>query len=134
MKYLIKPFPAVRVNWKWWRFQPRAIKYHENIDILRNLIRTCSYTEDEIMDALIQWNYTLTFIFEMPKSWSKKKKLEMIWQPHKQTPDIDNLFKAFTDTVFYKKDKNDCWIHRINARKYWAWESSIIFDMHAKIY
>jgi Holliday junction resolvase RusA-like endonuclease len=37
----------------------------------------------------------------MPESWSKKKKERMNLKPHQQTPDADNLFKAFTDTLFY---------------------------------
>jgi len=124
MKFQINPFPAVRVNWKGGRFMPRAIKYHNNIQQLRSMI----LNPLEIMQSLIKWNYRLEFIIEMPKSWSKKKKKEMEWQPHRQTPDIDNLFKAFTDTVFYKQDNyNDKEIYTIKAYKYWGVEWAIYY-------
>jgi Holliday junction resolvase RusA-like endonuclease len=58
----------------------------------------------------------------MPKSWSIKKNETKFLSPHRSTPDIDNLFKAFTDTVFYtKKDEkskyNDSEIYSLNAVK-----------------
>ena len=35
--------------------------------------------------------------FEMPKSWSEKKRLEMFGNPHTQKPDGDNIAKAVCD-------------------------------------
>ena len=130
MRYKINPFPAVRVNWKWWRFMPRAMKYHDNIKELRNLINIWEYSNDEIMEALVNWNYKLEFLIKIPKSWSKKKSEQMNWQPHRQTPDIDNLFKSFTDTIFYKQEKyNDKEIYRMQASKYWGDTWEIIFTI-----
>lgn len=130
MYYKINPFPAVRVNWKWGRFMPRALAYHEEVWKLRALINNWEYTKVEIMEALIEWNYSLVFLIEMPVSWSKKQKLKMNWQPHRQTPDWDNLYKAFTDTVFYKqKGYNDSSIYDTKSRKYWATEWEIEFNI-----
>ena len=42
---------------------------------------------------------TIRFEIEMPKSWSKKKKHKMLWSPHRQRPDIDNLVKAVLDSL-----------------------------------
>lgn len=39
------------------------------------------------------------FYIEMPKSWSKKKKEQMIGAPHQSKPDADNLMKAFKDCL-----------------------------------
>jgi len=58
----------------------------------------------------------------MPKSWSKKKKLEMVGRPHKQKPDLDNLLKALLDAVF----DEDCEIWDIQATKYWNTRGMII--------
>jgi len=52
----------------------------------------------------------------MPKSWSKKKKAEMLGQPHQQKPDIDNLLKALMDAVL----PEDSHIYDIRATKYWG--------------
>ena len=69
------------------------------------------------IDAGIDLNgYTLTFGLPMPKSWSKKKKLEMDGKPHKQTPDIDNLCKAVLDSLYL----DDSHIHKIALEKVWA--------------
>lgn len=128
MNYKINPFPAVRTNGKKWRFAPNALKYHSKITKLRQLIKLWEFTEVEIMEALIQWNYRLEFIIEIPKSWSKKKKLAMKWQPHRQTPDWDNLFKSFTDTLFYKQEwYNDSSIYNVKCSKYWDTEWVINF-------
>ena len=117
MIYKINPFPAVRVNGKGGRYTPRAIQYHEKIKALRSLV----WNPEPIMKALIKWNYELVFYIEMPKSWSNKKRLEMEWKPHRQTPDGDNLYKAFTDTVFYNQKKyNDKEIFDTKSKKFWS--------------
>lgn len=45
---------------------------------------------------------SLGLIFQMPvpPSWSKRKKASHIGTPHRQKPDIDNLIKAFLDTIY----------------------------------
>lgn len=132
MRYEINPFPAVRVNWKCWRFTIRALDYHSKIKDLRGLIQKGEYSIEEILKALIEWNYRLEFIIKMPDSWTKKKKQELSGQPHRQTPDIDNIFKAFTDTIFYKQENyNDREIYKMIAYKYRASENE---DWHINFY
>tara|TARA_Y100000310_G_scaffold294855_1_gene325682 strand:- start:289 stop:636 length:348 start_codon:yes stop_codon:yes gene_type:complete len=63
----------------------------------------------------------ITFYLSMPKSWSKKKKSLLEGEPHMQTPDLDNLIKAFMDCV----SENDAHVHTINAEKIWAYEGRI---------
>jgi Holliday junction resolvase RusA-like endonuclease len=36
----------------------------------------------------------------MPPSWSKKKQKEMAGKPHRQRPDLDNISKAYGDSLF----------------------------------
>lgn len=123
--YKIRPFPAVRVNGKGGRFTLRATKYHSQMEELRWLL----YKEKEqIISALLSWNYHLEFIFSPAKSLSKKKRKDIIGKPHKGKPDIDNLFKAFTDTVFYWEKENDSGIYKINCSKKRGEENKIIFS------
>lgn len=65
------------------------------------------------------------FEFPMPQSWSKKKRLEMNGQPHRQTPDIDNCIKAVLDPLL----KQDCTVWQIaGAEKRWAIKGSITLE------
>lgn len=41
-----------------------------------------------------------TAYLPMPKSWSKKKKLEMAGKPHRTKPDRDNIDKALLDALW----------------------------------
>ena len=52
--------------------------------------------------------------FAMPKSWSRKRKEQMLYEPHIQLPDLDNLVKSIMDglnhtfniwTNFFNTDK-----------------------------
>ena len=66
---------------------------------------------------------SLTFNIAMPVSWSQKKRLEMNGKPHCQTPDIDNVYKGFSDSVCGDGDSH---IHTIgNLKKIWSTEGSI---------
>jgi Holliday junction resolvase RusA-like endonuclease len=57
----------------------------------------------------------LEFHIPMPKSWSKKKKAEMVGKPHQQTPDLDNFIKSLDAIV-----PEDCGIWDIHAKKFWS--------------
>lgn len=109
----IKPFSAKRSN-KRWSWTKVAKDYHAKMNTLRLLL---SPDKDKIASALLSWDYKIIFQFKTPKSWSKKKTAEKIGTPHLSTPDIDNLFKALTDTIFYKYDYNDSWIWKLNDIK-----------------
>lgn len=119
----IRPFPAVRVNSKWWRFTPKAQEYHTKSQELRLRINK---NKKEIIDWLNSWLYHIQFHFAMAESWSEKKKKEIDWEYHTQKPDIDNLCKAFFDSVFYWEEDNDCKIWNLSASKHWSREDKII--------
>ena len=51
----------------------------------------------------------------MPKSWSKKKQVEMAGKPHRQKPDRDNIDKAIMDALF----KDDSGIYAGHIKKLW---------------
>lgn len=118
----IRPFPAVRSNRNSWNTKTK--EYHSKMNALRTHLLP---HRQEIMDSLVYWDYTIQFHFAMPKSWSDKKKNAMDWKPHDSTPDIDNIFKSFSDTVFYWEWTRDKEIWHLSASKHWSREDKIIF-------
>jgi hypothetical protein len=64
----------------------------------------------------------IVFVLEMPRSWSKSKRLAMEGQLHEQKPDRDNLEKALLDSVFGE----DCNIADGRATKLWGTKDLII--------
>lgn len=70
-----------------WKQRPCVLRYWAFCEELRlKLPRDFDLTGKDI-----------TFILPMPKSWSKKKKIEMDGMPHMQRPDLSNLLKALED-------------------------------------
>jgi len=120
----IEPMGAVRSTQK-GQFTKSVVKYHDwmkkvgwlwKINVLNNNLNP-EFSIPEKIDFI-------TFALSIPdpnKSTKKEKedRLSLIGNPHKKKPDIDNLFKAFTDAVCYKKD--DSHIHTVcNMRKIYA--------------
>lgn len=52
----------------------------------------------------------ISFFMPIPRAMTKKQR-ERVGTPHKQTPDIDNLFKAFTDAIC-KRDEHIWFVGR----------------------
>ena len=68
----------------------------------------------------------ITFSIPMPASWSNKKRESMKGKPHQQTPDLDNLLKAFLDGLC----SQDNYIHCIGRlEKVWAEQGSIQLEI-----
>ena len=65
------------------------------------------------------------YFIEMPKSWSAKKKAEMINTPHMSKPDLSNLNKGLEDIVF----QEDMQIHTHICSKYWSDKGRIEIDI-----
>ncbi len=110
---------------RWGRFNDTAEKYHNSMNQLRLLVGS---NKDRIIEALINWKYQINFFYKMPESWSLKKKKKYALTFKSTKPDIDNSFKFFTDTLFYKTKYNDSAIFRCNCLKWYAdvWEKSFI--------
>ena len=60
--------------------------------------------------------YHVVFILPMPKSWPKKKRVEMCGKPHQQTPDKDNMEKALLDALY----GNDAHVWDGRCSKIWG--------------
>lgn len=77
------------------------------------------------MPAEYDMNYkAVEFCLPMPKSWGIKKKQKMAGKPHTQKPDIDNLAKAFLDSLY----TDDSHIHTITLSKIWGRDGFIRID------
>lgn len=87
-----------------WKKRPVVLRYHAFCDELRLYIRD------------LPEEFRVDFYLTMPKSWSKKKKAAMKFQPHQEKPDLDNLQKSILDAIC-KEDKQ---VWNIHAKKYWA--------------
>jgi len=72
---------------------------------------------------------TFEFYFAMPKSWSKKKKNELRYKEHIQTPDLSNLIKFAEDALLNVIWKDDCFINEIWANKTWEDEGKTIIKV-----
>jgi len=60
----------------------------------------------------------IDFFYEIPKSWSKKKKESAKW--HTSKPDIDNLIKSVLDGLNGVAFIDDAQVASIQARKQYA--------------
>jgi len=102
------------------------MRYHDNLNRLRFAI---GRNKDEIIDAMLEDRYSVTFVIPMPESWSRKKKAEQLGEYHRQTPDLDNLEKALKDCLFYEHPvHNDCEVATAHESKIWGETGMIIVD------
>ncbi len=74
-----------------------------------------------LLKVTVKSGDSIIFNIPMPKSWSKKKRIEMNGTPHMKTPDIDNLTKALLDAIH----KNDSHIWHLTLQKIWSNSGSI---------
>lgn len=104
--YPVVPVPKPRQTQSdRWKQRPAVMRYRAFCDDLR--ARKCTFPES---------GSHVIFHMPMPASWSKKKRAEMLGQPHRQKPDVDNLTKAVLDAVL--KDDSGVWDMR--TTKIWS--------------
>lgn len=126
MKYifLIKPCRAPRMSRQdKWMARPAVVQFRDFGRELRRQAEGMHFTMPFV-------GVSINFYIPMPDSWSKKKRLLMNNTYHQQTPDLDNLYKGFTDAIFYnallkgtnkKQELTDCKIARLTGlAKYWC--------------
>jgi Holliday junction resolvase RusA-like endonuclease len=96
-----------------WKKRPVVLRYRAFADQLRQAcLRGKFFPSNEL---------SMEFYLPMPKSWSKKRKIEMLGQPSQGRKDVDNLVKSVLDALFAE----DCTVWNISAKKYWAETGSI---------
>jgi Holliday junction resolvase RusA-like endonuclease len=121
IKIEMEPFPYVKMTAK-GRFNKRAKSYHSKLNELRLKLKLAKLKPTDKL--------TLTFVLAMPKSWSKKKRLEMDGKPCKKHVDLSNLIKAVEDCIYNGNitDMDDCEIWAYGSMsKVWGQEGKIIF-------
>lgn len=119
----IDPHPKPRMTQK-DKFDPskRAINYFNWKDELNRIAYEIGMPLD--LPGQIQ---SIIFMVPMPMSWPVKKKNAMYGKPHQQTPDLDNLLKAFQDALC----PEDSHIYSIKGElgKYWNDQGRIILKL-----
>lgn len=114
MIFKIEPIPKVRMTrGDRWKQRSCVIRYWQYKAELEDLARSSGYVMGDTLN--------LRFYLSMPKSWSKRKRLEMNGKPHQVKPDTDNLLKAFQDCL--SNEDSNVW--KIQAEKYWSENGSI---------
>ena len=96
-----------------WKKRPVTSRYWAMKDMLVLAAKKQSF----VLDA----QFIISIQIEMPKSWSKKKKEEMLGSPHQQTPDLDNILKGIQDSLL----QEDSHIWKVYAMKYWSDKNKI---------
>lgn len=94
MDKLIVPFAAIgkpRMTAKSSIYSDTAKRYWEWKDAMKIYAKSKGFK--------IGNKIAIRAVFEMPKSWSKKKRLEMVHTVHEQKPDFDNIAKAVCDAL-----------------------------------
>jgi len=102
-----------------WKKRPAVMKYRAFADSLRiAALNNAFHLGDQVY---------LEFHIEMPKSWSKKKKIQNVNTPHQvpKSKDIDNLIKSVLDVL---RPEDDGCIHHCEAKKFWAAEGRILIE------
>jgi len=91
-----------------WAKLPVVISYHQWADKAREQVRHITLPSEPI-------SLSIRAYFAIPQSWSKRKRMQMVGQPHRQKPDWDNIAKAIQD-IFWEKDQMVAFGH---VEKFW---------------
>jgi Holliday junction resolvase RusA-like endonuclease len=113
----LPPYPSPRmVRSDKWKKRPVVVKYFQ---WRKDFVLLCKQQGYTLQDTFI-----VTFVIEMPRSWSKYQKRIMDGKPHKQRPDVDNLGKSCLDAWGIE----DGFVYKLNAEKYWGIKGAIIIS------
>lgn len=93
-----------------WAQRPCVLRYRTWADAAR---QSAGLTGKVTLRRAMRLSYTA--YFEMPASWSKRKRVEHLGQPHLQKADSDNVLKAIMDALF----ENDQFVYAGAFEKYW---------------
>ena len=121
MLYDILPYPKPRMTQQdKWRGKPGRKPVRPAVSKYRAFCDECRLK----MVGVDLDGADIVFYMPMPPSWSKKKRAEMLGEPHRQKPDLDNLIKALADALH----SDDSHISDIRARKVWANKGHIMIN------
>ena len=98
-----------------WKKRPIVLRYWDYKDHIRQWAADSDFNLGNTIYAV--------FLIPMPKSWSNKKKLDMMGKNHQQRPDIDNLLEGLMDALL----EEDSHIHTVYSKKIWSDKGAIEF-------
>jgi Holliday junction resolvase RusA-like endonuclease len=105
----VTPCPKPRMTRRdQWMRRPAVLRYRAFCDAVR-----ASWPDGV---AFPESGAHVVFHVPMPRSWSRAKREAMAGEPHRQTPDSDNLLKALLDALH----ANDCAVWDVRVSKRWA--------------
>ena len=90
-----------------WKIRPATSKYWAFKDLLTLQAKKQHF---ELGNRI-----SVQVYIPMPKSWSQKKRIMTVTQPHRQKPDIDNILKSIQDILL----KDDSCIREVHITKRW---------------
>ena len=112
----------------------KTVAYERTVSIFAQVAASRMATRDEMLfEGPVM--VTIHCHFKMPKSWSRKRKEAMLYQPHIQLPDLDNLVKSVLDgvnnTQYSSPPATHIWtddkqVAAVTATKHWSEESSVL--------
>ena len=113
----IDPVPKPRMTQRdKWAKRPAVLRYRAFCDQIRLMVKEVPPAGSHVI-----------FVMPMPKSFTNRKQLELLHQPHTQRPDLDNLVKALLDAVHAE----DAHIWDLRASKIWGETGQIIIGDNA---
>lgn len=68
-------------------------------------------------------------IFEVPQSYSNKKKKELIGKPHNKKPDIDNVSKSILDALNKIAFKDDNLVTKLEVEKIYGEQAKVLVQI-----
>lgn len=93
-----------------WKLRPCVLRYRAYADRLRE----CAGLTGKVL-LRRPMRLSFTAYFQIPASWSKRKRMEHLGQPHLQKADSDNVLKGILDALF----ENDQFVYAGAFEKYW---------------
>ena len=93
-------------------YTPKKTKDYERLVRLSYLNAGGQLHEGAVSVTIAVW-------YQVTKSWSKKKKAEMIGKPHTYRPDLDNVIKSVLDGLNGTAWEDDAQVSKIRAGKHW---------------
>lgn len=124
----MKPIPKARPRLgKYGTYTPKTtVDYEKAVQ----LAYKNQFKKEEPFENPVQME--ITFYFQVPKSYPKKRRLQFAEgdKPHTKRPDLDNLVKAMTDALNGLAYKDDSQIYAMVIQK---WETLRESNIEIKI-
>jgi Holliday junction resolvase RusA-like endonuclease len=104
-----------------WRVRPNVAAYRLWADQVRAIVRAVPPAERTT-------EIRLTARYEVPQSWSRRRRLEAIGTRKRTAPDGDNILKAATDALW----KADAALGDLIVQRFWADRSSLEVEIRVE--